>query len=139
MAKAALEYLRVHGIVGELHLLTGVSHEQVPLWLNASDCLILTSEHEGSPNIVKEALACNRPIVSVDVGDVAERIGCIRGCYLSEGRPEALGKCLQKVFESSRQVEGRVHMEELTLQKVARKLRVFYGEVLARWQAERKA
>jgi len=42
----------------------------VPLLLNASDCLLMTSDFEGSPNIVREALACNTPIVSVDVGDV---------------------------------------------------------------------
>src|SRR5439155_20202719 len=46
----------------------------VPLYLNASDCLVLASVTEGSPNIVKEALACNLPVVATDVGDVAERV-----------------------------------------------------------------
>ena len=47
-----------------------VPRDRVPLLLNASDCLLMTSDFEGSPNIVREALACNTPIVSVDVGDV---------------------------------------------------------------------
>jgi len=52
----------------------------MPGYLNAADVLLLTSKHEGSPTIVKEALACNCPVVSVDVGDVRERIAAINGC-----------------------------------------------------------
>src|ERR1700730_11991642 len=46
--------------------------DRVPEYLNASDAVVVASEHEGSPNIVKEALACNVPVCSVRVGDVAE-------------------------------------------------------------------
>jgi hypothetical protein len=56
-----------------------VAPDQVPQWLNASDVLLMTSLHEGSPTIVKEALACGLPTVSVDVGDVGEQIkGVVR-------------------------------------------------------------
>jgi teichuronic acid biosynthesis glycosyltransferase TuaC len=51
-------------VKAELHHLRGIEYEQVPIWLNASDVLLVTSHHEGSPTIVKEALACNLPIVS---------------------------------------------------------------------------
>src|SRR4030065_378658 len=44
---------------------------EVAAFLNACDCLLMTSNQEGSPNIVKEALACNLPVISIDVGDVA--------------------------------------------------------------------
>jgi len=64
-------------------------------WLNASDALLLTSMHEGSPTVVKEALACGLPVVSVDVGDVAERIEGIEGCHLASPEPaELAGKLM---------------------------------------------
>ena len=134
LAEAAVTRAKALGVPAELHLLQRVKHEDVPLWLNASDCLILTSDHEGSPNIVKEALACNRPIVSVDVGDVAERIAGVNGCFLCEAQPDAIGLCLQKIFQGPRRVDGRARVAELSLQKIAEKLRQFYTEVLDAWQ-----
>src|SRR5438876_1090772 len=71
------------GVRAEMHYLRGVVHKEVPFWLNASDSLLLTSLHEGSPTIVKEALACNVSVVSVNVGDVSERIKGIAGCHLA--------------------------------------------------------
>lgn len=57
LAQVAVERLRALGVNAELHHLRGVSYDQVPIWLNASDVLLVTSHHEGSPTIVKEALA----------------------------------------------------------------------------------
>ena len=75
------------GIDAEMHHLSGVPNDHVPIWLNASDVVLLTSLHEGSPTIIKEALACNRPVVSVDVGDVRERIRGVDGCFLARPDP----------------------------------------------------
>ena len=58
--------------------------------MNAADAVLLTSLHEGSPNAVKEAMACDVPVVAVDVGDVRERIGDADGCYVAAATPEAL-------------------------------------------------
>ena len=63
----------------ELKVLAGVNPGSVPLWLNASHALVLASVSEGSPNVVKEALACDIPVISTDVGDVAQRIDGIDG------------------------------------------------------------
>jgi len=75
LVEAAVEHARAK--IGPIHLeilRQNVPHEQMPLLMNASDCLAFASYFEGSPNVIKEALACNLPIVSVDVGDVVERI-----------------------------------------------------------------
>lgn len=106
LARAAVERLVADGIRAELHVLSNVPNANVPLWINASDALLLTSLHEGSPTIVKEALACGLPVVSVDVGDVAERIDGIEGCYLAEPQPENLALKLRQVHHRSR--VGRV-------------------------------
>jgi len=130
LAEAAIRQVAALGVPADLHLLQGLRHEEVPVWLNASDCLLLTSEHEGSPNIVKEALACNRPVVSVDVGDVAERLAGLDGCHLTQAKPEALASALKRVFESPRRVDARTRMQDLSLERVAGELRDFYQEIL---------
>jgi glycosyltransferase involved in cell wall biosynthesis len=130
LAEEAVEKLKRNGINVELHQLNGVSNEEVPIWLNASDLLILTSIHEGSPTIVKEALACNRPVISVDVGDVRERIEGIEGCYLARPDPEDLAFKLLLVYQGPRQVHGREKMHEFSLERIADKLNGLYQNVL---------
>src|SRR4030042_595614 len=56
-------------------------------YLNAADVLVLTSFKEGSPNVIKEAMACNCPIVSTDVGDVRELIENLKGCFITSFDP----------------------------------------------------
>jgi glycosyltransferase involved in cell wall biosynthesis len=130
LAKAAVEAANHSGVQAEIHQLRGVPHEEVPIWLNASDVVLLTSLHEGSPNVVKEALACNIPVVSADVGDVRERIQGIEGCYLAVPEPGDLAAKLLMVHAGSRRVVSRIKMHELSLERVALQLKEFYSEVL---------
>jgi glycosyltransferase involved in cell wall biosynthesis len=130
IAHEAIERLRATGVPAELHELRGVPHASVPDWINACDAVILTSLAEGSPNIVKEALACDVAVVSVDVGDVAERIEGIGGCFISPPDPAALAARLGEVHAGGR-VPGRERMSDLSIQRVAERLREFYREVLA--------
>ncbi|HKE89586.1 MAG TPA: GNAT family N-acetyltransferase [Gemmatimonadales bacterium] len=86
----------------------GVMHEQMPDYFNACDVLIHTSMQEGSPNVVKEALACNLPVVSVPVGDVAERLAGIEGCELTiDDRPETIADALERVLRRGERCDGR--------------------------------
>jgi len=130
LAGCAIELLRRSGLDVRLHYLTGVTNDQVPTWLNAADVVLLTSAHEGSPTVVKEALACNRPIVSVDVGDVGERIDAVNGCHLSPAEPSALADALRMVRESRQPIAGRRVAESLSIERIADRLRGFYEEVL---------
>ena len=130
LAVAACEALRARGVDTELHVLRRVPHEEVPLWLNAADVLLLTSVHEGSPNIVKEALACDRPVVSTDVGDVRARIEGIDGCWIAEADPSDLANNLEAVHRGPRVVSGRASVYDLSLEAVAARLQQFYLEIL---------
>ncbi len=130
LALAAVGDLQIGGISAILHFLEGVPNSQVPVWMNASDALVLTSAHEGSPTAVKEALACGLPVVSVDVGDVAERLDGIEGCYLAAGDSVDVAAKLRLVFHGNRRVLARSFIEQLSLENIARKMAAYYQELL---------
>ncbi|GAA4305220.1 glycosyltransferase [Nibribacter koreensis] len=64
-----------------------VTHDQIPKYLNAVDVLVVPSLMEGSPNVIKEAMACNCPIVSTDMGDAKWVLGDTPGCYATSFDP----------------------------------------------------
>lgn len=98
----------------DLVVLSGVSHDMVPVYMNACDALILTSKHEGSPTVVKEALACNLPVVSMDVGDVRERIEYVEGCIVCENDSiPAIAESLNNVLLCSKPIQGRSAIKDL--------------------------
>lgn len=130
LAQAAIDKANRSSLNAELHQLRGVAHEEVPIWLNASDVVLLTSLHEGSPNIIKEALACNVPIVSVDVGDVCERVEGIEGCHIAMADPDDLGIKLGLVGARADRIVSRERMQTLSLEQTAQRLRGFYEEAL---------
>ncbi len=100
-----------------------VMHEQIPDYMNASDVLLLISIHEGSPNVVKEALACNLPVVSTNVGDVRERVKNITGCFiLDDDRPETIANTLQAVLQRNERIDGRASVLELDEHILAQKV-----------------
>jgi teichuronic acid biosynthesis glycosyltransferase TuaC len=136
LAWVAVEIVNHSGIKADLHQLRSVPHDEVPIWLNASDVVLLTSLHEGSPNIIKEALACDLPVVSVDIGDVRERIQGIEGCYLASSEPSDLAAELCSVYTGLRRVAGRIKMQELSLERIALRLKEFYEEVLMSYEKE---
>ena len=91
--------------------------------------MILTSLHEGSPNVVKEALACNVPVVSVDVGDVRERLAAAEGCSLAEAEPLDLAEKLQVTLRKNTRPHSRASVLDLSLERVAGRLSNVYAEL----------
>ena len=90
----------------ELQTLTGASHERVATYMNAADALLLTSNWEGSPNSVKEALACNLPVVGRPVGDVPERLDGVEPSAVGENEAE-LADGLVDVLRADTRSNGR--------------------------------
>ena len=118
----------------ELLELINYSREEVTLLLNASDCLILTSFTEGSPQIVKEALVCGCPVVSVDVGDVKDLINTVEGCYLTSYEPKNIADAIQKVFIRNSRINAMdiILKKELDLDCIAKKINDIYLNVCKR-------
>lgn len=99
----------------ELIELKGYTREEVALLMNAVDVCLMTSHTEGSPQFIKEAMACNCPIVSVDVGDVKEVISEVEGCYMVNYDAVEVASDLQKALGFNTRTNGRKRIEELKL------------------------
>ena len=111
-----------------------VPNWEIPYYLNAADLLLLTSRREGSVNVIKEAMACNCPIVSTDVGDVRWVIGDTEGCYISSFEPEVFSESIKKAINFGKRTNGRQRIIDLGLDSdsIARKIIALYEEVLSK-------
>jgi glycosyltransferase involved in cell wall biosynthesis len=114
-----------------LEVLDGsVEPERVPALMNAADCLLVTSDAEGSPTVVQEALATNLPVVSVDVGDIRERLKGVTCSCIAPRNPRALGRALAGVLNPPRRSDGRRRADEFSSLRIAQALGRLYQEVL---------
>lgn len=125
LAKAAFEKLPKKGVV--LELIFDVSHKEMIEKINNVDVVLLTSKWEGSPNIVKEAMACNRPIVATKVGDVPWLLEGLEGCFLVNSSPIEVSEGIRNALDYSSlkgQTTGRQKIKELELSatQVAKKI-----------------
>lgn len=114
--------------------LVQVTHQPpraVARFLNAADVLLLPSDQEGSPCVVKEALASDLPVVATPVGDVPELIGSVRGCHLVPQSPADIATALRCVLQRGAPVQGRGAVTGLACESVARRLVGVYEAALA--------
>lgn len=120
----------------EIHVLADVEHKQTPVYFNASDVVVLSSIWEGSPNVIKEAMACNCPVVSTDVGDVRWLFGDEEGYFIADFLP---GDFCEKLIlalnfsENKGKTKGRERIIKLGLDstKVAEKIINIYRQAIA--------
>jgi teichuronic acid biosynthesis glycosyltransferase TuaC len=129
LAKSAVKYLDRNNV--ELMPVFNVPSGEIPFYMNAADVLLLTSKWEGSVNVVKEAMACNLPIVSTDVGDVKENTSDVKGCYVCESNANSLSEGLKKALLLENRTNGREKILELKLdtESVAQKIIAVYEEI----------
>ena len=113
--------------------LKGYTREQVNALMYNCDALLMTSRTEGSPQVIKEAMACGCPIVSVDVGDVAERVSGVEGCYVVPSRdPKDIAQALLQAIAFTGKTNGRERLIEMGLsnEQVAEQLIEIYKQVI---------
>jgi teichuronic acid biosynthesis glycosyltransferase TuaC len=114
----------------DLLKISGVSQDRLNLYYSAADCLVLASDHEGSPNVVKEALACNLPVVAVDVGDVWQHISGVAGCAKVEQNAQSIANGISDVLKCGDKLNSRGTMESLRAERIAERIRAVYLGVL---------
>lgn len=132
LAVAAVDQMRELLGPVRLEVLDGATpHHEMPVYLSAADCLLVTSDFEGSPDIVKEALAVGLPVVSVDVGDVAERLRGVVPCRIVAREPRALAVAAAEIVRSRARSNGRAHIAELAADTVRDQVIAVYHRVLA--------
>lgn len=116
----------------ELVPLWGVHPDQVPLYMNACNAMLMTSLIEGSPNVVKEALACNANVVAVPVGDVPEMLQGIQQCQTTARAAGEIGAALERLLRADRPSDGRdvLQTRGLSLAGVAQRILGIYRRAL---------
>jgi glycosyltransferase involved in cell wall biosynthesis len=134
LAKAVAEHLAEQDPAVELIVVSKETQQRLALYMSACDALIFTSYQEGSPNIIKQAMACNLPIVATDVGDVRQIIGETNGCYVCNPSVTEFAQCMNLIFENRRRTDGREHVRHLDSSAVAAKLIEVYQQVVGRRQ-----
>ena len=130
LAKEALALCEDENV--ELLELSGYTRDEVTLLMCAVDAFLMTSVSEGSPQVIKESMACGCPIVSVDVGDVKERISGIDGCFVAETRdPKEIADLLKKaiIYDGKTNGRDRIITDGLDNRLVAERLMDIYKRI----------
>jgi len=112
-----------------LQVVYDVAHSAVPVYLNAADAMLLTSKREGSPNTVKESMACNLPVVAMDVGDVANQLRGVENSFVAPDETTLVDR-LETVLASNARSNGRTRADEFSMRRTAEQIVSVYEQVL---------
>ncbi|HZP42487.1 MAG TPA: glycosyltransferase [Candidatus Binatia bacterium] len=82
------------GCTGRVVFLGRRPHHEMPLWLSAADVFAFPSRLEGSPNVVREAVACGTPVVVTALPGIADVVGPDSGLVVPIDDPDALAGAL---------------------------------------------
>ena len=113
-------------------VVTGLDYKDVPKFINAGNVILMTSIHEGYPNSIKEALACNVPFVSTDVADLKEISEKEDSCFVVDDDPKLLGEAIVKAVKQERPDGLRKYVEHMRLDLIAKNIVDFYELILSK-------
>jgi teichuronic acid biosynthesis glycosyltransferase TuaC len=132
LASAAVAKLAAEGVDIELLTVSKIPNADMPWYYSASDAMILCSDSEGSSTAVKEALACNLPVVSTNVGDITEITQGVTGVEIVEQTADALAAALKRVLHppAGFVFSGRTAMERYSQPKTAEAIVRVYRRVI---------
>jgi teichuronic acid biosynthesis glycosyltransferase TuaC len=130
LAREAVEIARRELPDLELAVVSGARPGEMPLYYSAADCLLHTSASEGSPNVIKEALACNLPIVATPAGDIADLVRDAQPGAVVRDDPQALADELVRCCRMPVRSNGRSLTDGMDLDNAARATLAFYRSVV---------
>lgn len=129
LAMAAVEILKIEFPNIQLITIHDQPYECIPLYMNACDVLIMTSKSEGAPVAVREAMACNLPIVSVDVGDVASVVGNTQNCAIVDAEPAAMAASIAEILRTGKRSNGRDTATKMSVNVFAKSVANIYEQL----------
>lgn len=132
VVKEAIQALQKEQENARLVVVYSKPRELVAKFMNACNAMVLASDHEGAPMAVREAMACNLPIVSVDVGDVRQIIGDTEGCYLCKREAADLAEKLGWALSREGRTDGVRVVEKMDVAWAARQVISVYNLVINR-------
>ena len=130
LARAAADVLEQQNGFTELLVVYKEPQRRLALYMNACDVLVFPSYQEGSPNIIKQAMACNLPIVATDVGDVRQVIGKTRDCFICPPDARKFASVMREILSRRPRTEGRTQVRHLNAESVSGKVMKVYEQVL---------
>jgi teichuronic acid biosynthesis glycosyltransferase TuaC len=129
LARAAVQQIQERQQKVRLHVGWGSRPEDIPGLMWAADVLAFTSRSEGSPNVVKEAMAAALPIVATPVGDVPERLTGVPGCFVASPDPARFAEALTEALSLDRAPAARDAVQALSLTNVAKRVAALYEQL----------
>jgi teichuronic acid biosynthesis glycosyltransferase TuaC len=126
LAEAACEIAATELDGVRLHVAYPSPPEEMPVLMSAADCLLLTSTIEGSPNVVKEALMCDLPVIATPSGDVRELLDGVVPSWVCDSDPAELGAALVECLREPRRSNGREASEWLGSERIAARVLELY-------------
>lgn len=114
----------------QIHYLMNLNDSDVVLHYNAADILLLTSHHEGSPNVIKEAMACNCPIAATNVGDISEITNGTENVTLIPFESDTAANAVLAVLETKNRSNGQKNIMHLSSNIIADRLIALYNKIL---------
>jgi teichuronic acid biosynthesis glycosyltransferase TuaC len=130
LVRAAVDFLAPEFPEVQVLAMHAKSHAEVAAYMNASDVMVLASDSEGAPVAIREALACNLPVVSVDVGDVTEVTRGVTGCYIAERNPQDLAQKMAQVLRTRQRTDGRRVALTMSIAHSAAQIAAIYTQLV---------
>lgn len=120
LKKELVDYAKNIGL-NDIIFLEEQPNKEMPIIYSLADILVLASEYEGSPTVIKEALSCQVPIVSTNVGDVKDTIKDINNCYITDKKPEVFATIMNKAltknilsYNQIKKINSRISAKSMT-------------------------
>lgn len=124
-------YLKSQGSSIELKIIDSeIPLHEMPIYLNASDCLLYVSDYEGSPNLIRDACSCNLPIVSVEVGDVSDVLSDVYPSAIVTRSLPVISLELDKITMLRARSNGRTKAHKYCEKAIVDKTLTFYRRIL---------